>query len=259
MNKIFVFDLDNTIFSGDLQIVHSETEKLLKEIKKQNYILVLATGRGPAKLGVIAHLIHLFDYVITLNGALMTKSSNHEVLLDLYIEKEDIIKAIEVTEANEISLGMVSSVGEAITFIDRHVTYAMKGYSNETPLVDPHYYEKHLIYQLWIFHHERNELERIAKLLPQFNHFYWHYGGLDLIYPLTDKSKGVEILKKRYPNYQLICVGDGHNDYGMIKMADIGIVMDNSGFSETKKAAQLIAPHVDSNKLYDFFKENKLI
>src|SRR5690554_5049865 len=106
MKKIFVFDVDNTIFSGQKQVVPSETIKLLQELKNKKYTLAIATGRGPAKLHVIDNVIHLFDYIITVNGALMTKDG--QVLLDQQIKKEDIIDAINITEANEISLGMVS-------------------------------------------------------------------------------------------------------------------------------------------------------
>lgn len=257
MKRIYVFDVDNTIFSSKHQKVHSQTFDLVKLIKEKDNILVLATGRGPAKLDVIGEILPYFDYLITVNGSLLTKGN--EVVYEHFIENKDIEDVIRVTNQNNISLGMVGKDGEAITFIDQHVKYGVKGYSENLPLVDPNYYKKNHIYQLWVFHQNRNELIKLAKQLPQFDYFFWHQGGMDLTNPNTNKAEMVKILKDKYFDHQLICVGDGHNDMEMIKLADIGIAMDNSGFIETKNAADLIAPHIDDNNLFDFFIKNKLI
>lgn len=257
MKRIYVFDVDNTIFSSKYQKVHSETVKLIKLIKDKGHILVLATGRGPAKLDVIDDLLSCFNYLITVNGALLTMGD--EIVYEHFINNEDIENVIKITNENNISLGMVGKEGEAITFVDQHVKYGIKGYSENLPKVDPSYYVNNHIYQLWVFHQDRSELKKLVKQLPQFNYFFWHQGGMDLTNPKTNKAEMVKILKEKYNDHQLICVGDGHNDMEMIKIADIGIAMGNSGFIETKNAADLIAPHIDDNNIYDFFIKNNLI
>ena len=44
----------------------------------------------------------------------------------------------------------------------------------------------------------------------------------------------------------------------MIEMADIGIAMNNSGFSKLKEKADYIAPNIEDDQLYDFFKSIKI-
>ena len=42
-------------------------------------------------------------------------------------------------------------------------------------------------------------------------------------------------------------------------MADIGIAMGNSRFFELKEKADHIAPHIELDQLYDFFKSLNLV
>ena len=53
-------------------------------------------------------------------------------------------------------------------------------------------------------------------------------------------------------------MGDGHNDLEMIKNANIGIAMENTTCLELKIVADYIAPLIDNDEMFDFFKKLKL-
>ena len=118
---------------------------------------------------------------------------------------------------------------------------------------------KKKIYQLWMFADHDYEILEMAQLMPKFRVFPWNQGGADFTYPNSNKSHGIKECLKNETDYRLICIGDGSNDIEMIEMADIGIAMDNTRFSELKEKADHIAPHIHEDQLHDFFKKLNLI
>lgn len=258
MKRIYFFDVDNTIHSHKQQIIMPQTKKLLEELAKNpDYILAYATGRGPAKLYVLDQIKHLFTFGITVNGAVVTKKG--ERIFEKTISFEDVDHLVKDTMKRGLSMGMVGFKQEAVTFFDDHVNYALKGYTKMRPIVDPNFHFQNAVYQLWIFKSDQEELLEVVKSYPQFQTFLWHAGGIDLIYPDVSKDQAIKNIVKDYPDYQVICVGDGQNDIEMIKMADIGVAMGNTGYQALKDAASYVAPHIEEDRLYDFFKEKNLI
>ncbi|MBN3490699.1 HAD family phosphatase [Acholeplasma equirhinis] len=259
MKRVYVFDVDNTLRSTKQQRVLPQTVKLIETLRKnKDYVLVLATGRGPSKMDVLDEYRHLFDYLIMVNGAVVLKGD--EIIYEDPIDDDDVKMVIEDTKERGISMGMVGFDKEAVSLFDEHIEYALKGYTSIKPLVDPEFYKENHVYQLWVFHKDQEELSKIAKSYPQFKHYFWHYGGVDLVYPRISKENAVKIVMKNYEGYELICVGDGQNDLEMIKLADHGILMGNSRWQdEASDIKKLIAPHIEEDKLFDFFEENGLL
>lgn len=259
MKRVYVFDVDNTLRSSNKQEILPQTVKLIKEIAANpNYVLCLATGRGPAKIDVVGDLIQYFDYKIMVNGGVAVKKD--EVIYEDYIKADDVKYVVEDAASKGYSVGMVGYHDEALSFFDEHVSYALKGYSTDKPLIDKDFYLKNHVYQLWVFNKDQNKLMELAKNYPNLKPLLWHQGGIDLVYPDTSKENAIKKIMENYQGYELICVGDGHNDFGMLKMANIGIIMGNSKWiEEIKSDIQFVAPHVDDDLMFDFFKENNLI
>lgn len=259
MKRVYIFDVDNTLRSSKQQKVLPQTIKLIKELSKNpNNILGVATGRGPAKIHVVGELDEYFKFKVMVNGAVVLK--DNQLMYEDPISNDDVKLVVNDAKSKGFSVGMVGYKNEALSFLDEHVSYALKGYTDEKPLVDPEYYLKDSVYQLWVFNKDQDKLMELAKDYPNFTPLLWHYGGVDLVYPRVSKENAVKKIMELYPEYELICVGDGHNDFGMIRLADVGIIMGNSRWiDEIRNDAKFIAPHVDDDKMYEFFKENNLI
>ncbi len=259
MKRVYIFDVDNTLRSSKYQKVLPQTVKLIEELSKNpDYVLGLATGRGPSKMYVLDGLSKYFKYKILVNGAVILE--NDEILFEDPIDADDVDFVVKDTLSKGFSMGMVGFKQEAVTLFDDHVEYALKGYTSTRPILDPKFHLKEHVYQLWVFHRDQEILNDLVKNYKNFTPYLWHYGGVDLVYPRISKESAVQKLMEKYQGYQLITIGDGHNDIEMIRMADIGILMDNSRWKdEAEDAADLIAPHVEDDKLYDFFKENNLL
>lgn len=258
MKKIIFFDLDNTLHSTQDQKIPEQTIKLMKKIASMpNTYLGLATGRGPSKVQMLDPYKDLFTYWIFVNGAIAYKKD--ELIYDNPLKREDIERVLKIGNNRELSIGMVSNHGEYVTYMDETVDTSMKNFGSHIPTVDPLAYLKVPVYQLWLFTSNQPLLDKIVKENKALLCYPWHHGGADLVDPSTNKAIAIEKLLKDEGEYELITVGDGHNDIKMIELADIGIAMENSRFDELKEKADFIAPHVDKDQLYDLFKELKII
>src|SRR5690554_2877935 len=227
MKRVYCFDVDNTLRSSTQSKVLPQTIKLIDTLKSNpNYVLILATGRGPSKMDIIDHIKDKFDYAILVNGGIVFK--NKHIIFENHLNQHDVDVFVKDTLQRGISIGMVGYDTEVVTFYDEHVSYAFKGFSTHQPKIDPQFHLNHQVYQLWIFHNQSKVLADIVNDYPQFKPFFWTYGGVDLVHPKTSKDEALKAIMKAYPDYQLITIGDGHNDLEMIKMADIGILMGNS-------------------------------
>lgn len=259
MKRIYIFDLDNTLRASKFKKILPQTIKLIKEISNNpDYILGLATGRGPSKMHVLGELEKCFKYKILVNGAIILEDDH--LLDETFINPLDIDFVIKDAEQKGFSVGMVGYNEEALTKYDEHVEYAIGGFQKEMPVINNQYHHQHKVYQLWVFNKDSNLLDELVEKYSNFTPYHWHYGGVDLVYPYVSKDQAVKKLIKKYPDHQLIAVGDGHNDLEMIKMADVGILMENSRWFESAKGNfDYQGPHVDNDELYDFFKKHNLI
>lgn len=258
MKKIIFFDVDNTIYNNKESKVPKNTKKLLYQLAQdENITLGLATGRGLAKLAIIEDVIHLFTYKILINGAVVMKGD--DIIFEQPIAVEDIKEVIDMIDHNEFNIGMVALNSEAVNQLNNRVNYGFQAIRGIFPLVDDKLYEKEKIYQLWLFADNQERVEDLKRLLTKFRAYPWHQGGVDFTYPHINKSFGIKKALDNEKDYQLITVGDGANDIEMIEMADIGIAMANSKFTELKEKANHVAPHIDADQLDQVFKELKII
>lgn len=257
MKKIIFFDLDNTIFSSKQNKMPSQTKELLKKIAcTKDMYLGLATGRGPSKVHMLEDIIDLFTYKVFINGALAYKKD--KLIYSNPLNNDEILEVLNEAKKQSLSVGFVAENNEYINFVSEDVNYGMKGFNHAVPPINEQAYLEMPIYQLWVFSKEYSKIEKIAKDVDLLC-YPWHSGGADFVDKKTNKAIAIKKLLEVEKDFELIAVGDGHNDIKMIELADIGIAMDNTGFNELKEKADHIAPHIDADQLYDFFKELKII
>lgn len=258
MKQFIIFDLDNTLNSTKQNKVLPQTVKLIKELsKKPNTYLGLATGRPPSKVYLDKVFLKYFTYKIYINGAIIFK--NDELIYENPIEPLKI-KTI-MAKSDDIN-GVIGFVGLNKEYVSKHddsVDLSVKKITEELPLIYNNLYKEEKIYQLWIFTNNKETLIPKLTKTTKLRQYTWHSGGFDLVDKNTNKATAIKQILKNETNYQLITVGDGHNDIDMIELADIGIAMSNSGFDELKEKADYIAPNIEDDQLYDFFKEIKLL
>ena len=258
MNKIIFFDLDQTIYDHDTNQIPSETKKLLETLHQMpNVKLGIASGRSYQKLNIIKSILYMFDYFVLINGGIVYQKQH--MLFDYPISIPDISNIQKEAFKHRVNVGMVGAHQEALSYKDPRASYEHVGLQFFNPIVDEKLYLKTKIYQLWLIGDTLEDIESFAAKYPSFKLYLWRRGGSDFLYEHVNKAKSIKRLLESEKEYQLICIGDGFNDIQMIEMADIGIAMGNARTDELIKKADLVAPHIRDNQLFDFFKKEKLI
>ncbi|MFP7699633.1 MAG: HAD family hydrolase [Candidatus Phytoplasma pyri] len=260
--RIFFFDIDNTIFSTKYKKIWPQTVKTIKALSKDPYVILsIATGRNKTRLNVLGNLLHFFKHLVLLNGSVII--INDKIIDENFFSKEEVLYLTKKANSFGLPTGMVGLHQEAVFYKKDllFITEKLKNfYSMKMNILDDKFYLSNKIYQMWIIEKNINKINSFINNYKQlFQFFYWNYGGVDLVSKGINKFYGIKKIQKIYPEYQLICVGDGYNDIDMIKYANVGIAMGNTKYNQIKEVADIIAPHIDEDKFYDFFKINNLI
>ncbi|WP_334330899.1 HAD family hydrolase [Candidatus Phytoplasma prunorum] len=259
--RIFFFDIDNTLFSTKYKKIWPQTIKTIKILSQDpNVILSIATGRNKTRLNVLGNLLPFFKHLVLLNGSVVI--INDKIINEKFFSKEEVLYLTKEANSASLHTGMVGLYQEAVLYKKDllFITEKLKDFfSMKMNILDDKFYLSNNVYQMWIIDKNINKINNFINNYKQFQFFYWNDGGVDVVLKGINKFYGIKQIQKIYPEYQLICVGDGYNDIDMIKYAHIGIAMDNTKYNQIKEISNIIAPHIDEDKMYDFFKINNLI
>src|SRR5690554_4610628 len=146
--KLFLFDIDGTLFDNSNRKVHLSTVKALKKLKK-NYKLGIATGRAEFMLYSIHNLIDLIDYFVLINGQIVkTKSFT---IYSNPIAVNEIAPLIKDFENMKLAYGFEGEKDEAISRIDNNVIQSFQVLDLKLPPINKNYYKEREVFQMWVF------------------------------------------------------------------------------------------------------------
>lgn len=253
---IVCIDFDGTLMHSKTGIIPASAYESIKHLKANGHVPVIATGRNlylleeyPSKLGI--------DHVIGSNGAFIY--SEGTLIHGQPMNKEAIPPLITALKAEKIDYTFSTHT--------RYVTHQMYGsdiqgfsqhFNMRFPQVDPEFKDYSQVFQINIF--SQNDLsEAIIKASP-FHFLRASYNGYDVIEGKHFKEAGIAALKTLWnlQDHQIVAIGDGMNDVGMIDYAHIGIAMGNAQ-DPVKAVANYVTDRVENNGLYNAFKHFNLI
>jgi len=234
-NKLFLFDVDGTLYDGKQKKIHSSTCEALHALKNAGHELVVATGRAYFMLYSIAPVIHLIDHFILINGQHIL--ANHQTIYEDKIEHQLLEPLLESFRKRNIPYGFQSAYCESVSHINDTVLASFVELDLNLPPEDAHFHEKEAVYQMWCFCDEEQKKEIMIEN-PAFDFIKWMGVGYDVIKKGQSKGKALRTLLqylKRDPQ-DVISFGDGDNDIEMLMESGLGIAMGNASPACKEKA-----------------------
>ena len=217
--QVLVLDLDGTLTNSKKEIT-APTKQALLEIQEAGRTVVLASGRpinGVAPLAKELQMDTFGGYMLSFNGARITKCSTGEIIYNKTIPKEIIRPVWEYVKTFP---GL-----DIISYDDTHIFSGIcpnkyveiESGINNMEIVPTDDFPSALDFPVnkLLICGDPKTLETMIEPLRK------QYHGLLNIY--LSEPFFLEIMPKN-----MICCGDGFNDLSMIEYAGLGVAMENA-------------------------------
>jgi hypothetical protein len=251
---IVFIDLDGTLlFQGKPAPKALEALALLKQ---NGHIPIIATGRVPylvkdikEELGIDSYFCASGNYIVYQNELIFEKS----------VPLESTKKLFEYADRFEFDIVMEGTY-DYLAY--RKETSVVDEFSDffqvQRPLVDKTYHLTHSILAFNIF--DQKIVPLLETAFPEFVFNRANHLGFDINLKGDLKADGMRFMVNflQIPKDEVYAIGDGYNDYLMIRDATIGIAMGNA-YDEVKKVAKYVTSDVHSGGVYDALKHYHLI
>ena len=255
--KMVGLDLDGTTLNKDGKL-SEETKRVFKEVAAKGVHIVVATGRTFDSLPKEIVELDELEYIITSNGAHITRLCDMEVIHSNFIPEEAIERLVPLFIEKGYSIEAFTG-GKA--YIDkreydyfksckesyRNLDYVL---STRNPVEGLHQFmldhkgEIENINLNFEFLEDKAKARDVLLEVPgitltsSFVH-NWEIGG-----GTTSKGNALNALADILgviPEDELLACGDSPNDIAMIKLAKVGVAVENAT-DETKAAADYVFP-----------------
>lgn len=258
MTKAIFFDIDGTLISFKTHKIPQSTIDAIKELRKKDIKVFIATGRSLSMINGIDELE--FDGFITVNGAYCVDAS-HNLISQNLIPKSNLESLFTYLEANPLSCSLMSDKGNFINYIDETTMSLYDMVDIPLPEVKPlRECFDYDIYQLDIFMTEDREGHVMNEILPDCESARWFPTFTDVNVKNCNKGTGIDSIIEKYgiKLEETMAFGDGGNDIQMLQHAGIGIAMGNAN-DNVKSAADYVTRSVDADGIVTALKHFKVL
>jgi hypothetical protein len=247
-------DLDGTLLENG-RIVPGAKEAV-KELKDNNHIVVIATGRNPNLLYGVDKELGI-DNLVLANGSYV---SYQGVLI-----KENFIRFSTVKRMMELADRLMFDL--VVEYHDAYKSYrqdtdAAKKFSEifniEVPELDRTEYPDRKVYAMLLL-----DDKVVTEIKEEFSDLQFNKSnqyGYDVNLSGDLKAEGIQAMIDylNYPIEDTYAIGDAFNDVSMLKKVRHGIAMGNA-FDELKAVAEYVTTDVLDRGVYRALKHYKLI
>ena len=230
--KLFVTDYDDTLYVDNESI--KKTNKLLKELQKNGFYIVIATGRGYPSINNQTTIHEIpYDYITCSDGSAIY--NNQGVVEEIYTINKEIIKPFE-------------EFYQDVNFEELQFSYP-EGYSNilnndndnllgVNICVSNENYTKELVDKFTLMSKVYQDYSFLNYIHPNFSYLCIKPKGIS-------KAASIEYIRKKHKikKEDVYVIGDASNDYEMIR--DYNGVCVSTPFEEIIKIAKKVYPTID--------------
>ena len=247
--KVIFFDIDDTLRNSKTGFIPTSIPTVFQQLREKGILTGIATGRGI--FGVVPEIRELKpDFFVTLNGAYIEDKKGN-VIDSNKISKDKVETYIAWTKEVGIDYGLVGSHTAKLSTRTELISEAIDPIYPDLD-VDPDFYEKEDIYQMWTFEDQGDDLTLPESLASTLRMVRWHEHSSDVVPISGSKAAGVakvvEHLGLKPENVMVF--GDGLNDLELFDYAGISIAMGNS-HEKIKEKADYITKTLEEDGIFD--------
>lgn len=242
--KVVISDLDGTLLNTDHQI-SEYTKTVFQQLHKDNYLLIVATGRHHLDALPIVESLGCPVYLVTSNGARI-HSPAKELLYSINIKSDAIKSILDLEIDSEITTVLFKEEVWQTNKENKKLNSFQTIINYPPEIVDFKFVEDLSAIKLFFTHDShRKLLELRDKILVDHSDHFSHAFSLPFCLEFMDKSvdKSVAILKilekENLTFEESISFGDGFNDEKMLIAAGKSLIMENAVDSLKNKLRHL--------------------
>lgn len=247
--KIVFFDIDDTLRNSKTGFIPASIQQVFQQLREKGILTGIATGRGI--FGVVPEIRSLNpDFFVTLNGAYIEDKKGN-VLYSNKIAKDEVEEYISWTKEVGIDYGLVGSHEAKLSRRTEMISQAIDPiYPNLE--VDPDFYQKEDIYQMWTFEDQGDDLTLPESLASTLRMVRWHEHSSDVVPISGSKAAGVARVVDQlgFKPENVMVFGDELNDLELFDYAGISIAMGIS-HDKIKEKADYITKTLEEDGIFD--------
>lgn len=247
--KIIFFDIDDTLRNSKTGFVPSTIPTAFKQLRDKGILTGIATGRGI--FGVVPEIKALKpDFFVTLNGAYIEDKKGN-VIYSNKIAKDKVEDYITWTKEVGIDYGLVGSHAAKLSRRTEMINQAIDPIYPDLE-VDPDFYQKEDIYQMWTFEDQGDDLTLPESLASTLRMVRWHEHSSDVVPISGSKAAGVAKVVDQLglKPENVMVFGDGLNDLELFDFAGISVAMGVS-HEKIKEKADYITKTLEEDGIFD--------
>ena len=247
--KIIFFDIDDTLRNSKTGFVPSTIPTIFKQLREKGILTGIATGRGI--FGVVPEIKALKpDFFVTLNGAYIEDKKGN-VIYSNKIARDKVEEYIAWTKEVGIDYGLVGSHEAKLSRRTEMISQAIDPIYPDLE-VDPDFYQKEDIYQMWTFEDQGDDLTLPESLASTLRMVRWHEHSSDVVSISGSKAAGVaKVVDQLGLKPEIVMVfGDGLNDFELFDYAGISVAMGIS-HDKIKEKADYITKTLEEDGIFD--------
>ena len=247
--KIIFFDIDDTLRNSKTGFIPSTIPTAFKQLRDKGILTGIATGRGI--FGVVPEIKALKpDFFVTLNGAYIEDKKGN-VIYSNKIAKDKVEEYITWTKEVGIEYGLVGSQAAKLSRRTEMISQAIDPIYPDLE-VDPDFYQKEDIYQMWTFEDQGDDLTLTESLASTLRMVRWHEHSSDVVPISGSKAAGVAKVVDQLglKPENVMVFGDGLNDLELFDYAGISVAMGVS-HDKIKEKADYITKTLEEDGIFD--------
>ena len=247
--KIIFFDIDDTLRNSKTGFIPSTIPTVFQQLREKGILTGIATGRGI--FGVVPEIKALKpDFFVTLNGAYIEDKKGN-VIYSNKIARDKVEEYIAWTKEVGIDYGLVGSHEAKLSRRTEMISQAIDPIYPDLD-VDPDFYQKEDIYQMWTFEDQGDDLTLPENLSSTLRLVRWHEHSSDVVPISGSKAAGVAKVVDQLglKPENVMVFGDELNDLELFDYAGISVAMGIS-HEKIKEKADYITKTLEEDGIFD--------